>query len=152
MSISSFAGRGAGRVYMPSGSSTPRRREYSRAEALLVRGEYEGAIIAFETAILEDPTDPEPYLRIARLYRDRLEAPEEALQWFRRGLEEAEVSDGQEVLVRREMAELMINRLGEPRRAAPELARLAETFPDTGAGRWAREELAKIKEEMAREE
>jgi tetratricopeptide (TPR) repeat protein len=144
--------RGGSLIYMPSGSSTPRDREYSRAEALRVRGDYEGAIRAYEEA-LEDPRENgEAFLRIARIHRDHLDSPEEALLWFRRATEEAQLPRGKEILARKEMAELLIHRLGQPRRAAPELARLAETRKGTPEGEWAREELARIKEEMTRED
>jgi len=150
--VAAIAGRGAGVLYMPSGTSTPRRREYSAAEALAVRGEHEGAIIAYQAVIQEVPGDGEAYLRIARIYRDGLKKPEEALLWFRRAVTEAKLSKGQELLTRREMAEFLIHGLQEPKRAAPDLARLAEAYPDTRDGQWAKEELARIKEEMAREE
>jgi hypothetical protein len=100
--------------------------------------------------VLEAPEEGEPYLRVARLYRDRLEDLEEALRWFKRAIEEATLSKGQEILTRKEIAELLIHRMGEPRRAAPELARLTETYPETPDGQWAREELARIKDEMGR--
>ena len=150
--LTEIAARGAGRLHMPSGSSTPRRKGRSRAEALAVRGEYEAAIVAYQNAILDAPEDGEAYLSIARIYRDEVQNPEEALLWFRRGLTEAELSVGQEILTRREMAELLSHHLQEPRRAAPDLARLAETYPRTRAGEWAKEELARIKEEMAEED
>lgn len=152
MAVTGIAGRGAGRLYMPSGSSTPRRKEHSRAKAFAVRGEYEAAIVAYQDAILEAPEHGEAYLCIARIYRDVLKKPEEALLWFRRGLSDAELSEGQEILTRREMAELLSHHLQEPRRAAPDLARLAETYPRTRGGEWAKEELARIKEEMAGED
>ncbi len=41
---------------------------------------------------------------------------------------------------------------GSLRRAAPELARMAERFAGTDAGRWAAAELRTLKEEMGREE
>ncbi len=148
--IATTAGKGASLIHMPSGSSTPRTREYSRAEALAIRGEYQAAISAYQIAVLEAPEEGEPYLRIARLQRDELGDPEEALRWFKRATQEANLSKGQEILTRREMAELLIHGMDEPRRAAPELARLAETYPGTPDGRWAREELARIKEEMGR--
>jgi tetratricopeptide (TPR) repeat protein len=152
MVVAAIAGRGAGVLYMPSGSSTPRRREYSAAEALAVRGEFEGAILAYQAAIQEVPGDGEAYLRIARIYRDGMKKPEEALLWFRRAVTEAQLPKGQEILTRREMAEFLIHDLQEPRRAAPELARLAEAYPSTTDGKWAKEELARIKDEMARED
>lgn len=147
--VAGLAGQGVAFLYLPSGSSAPRRKEYSRAESLEARGEYEAAILAFQAAIVDAPKDGEPYLRIARIYRDGIKKPEEALRWFRRGLSEAEFSRSQEILTRREAAELLIHHLGEPARAAPDLARLAETYAGTPAGIWALEELARIKGEMA---
>jgi tetratricopeptide (TPR) repeat protein len=144
--------RTASLLHMPSGSSTPRRKEHSQAEALAVRGDFEAAIALYEEAIRDVPEDGEAYLRIARIHRDHLESPEEALHWFRRATDEAELPHGQEMLARREMAELLIHRLREPRRAAPDLARLAEAHEGKPEGDWAREELARIKEEMARGE
>ncbi len=152
MVVAAIAGRGAGVLYMPSGSSTPRRREFSAAEAQAVRGEYEGAILAYQAVIQEVPGDGEAYLRIARIYRDGTKEPEKALRWFRRAVEEAQLPTNLEILTRREMAEYLIHNLQEPKRAAPDLARLAEAYPDTRDGQWAKEELARIKEEMARED
>lgn len=139
----------AGTIYMPGGGGG-RRREYSLAESLVARGRYEDAVTAFELAVAEHPDDPVPYLRIARVSRDHLDAPERAARWFKRGRDESEMSDGQRRIVTRELIELY-RRVGEPTRAAPELARLAELFPDTREGRWAREELAEVKKMIADE-
>jgi len=152
MAVAGMAGRVVAFFFIPSGSPTLRKTEHSKAEALAVRGEFEAAIVAYQEAILDAPRDGEPYLRIARIYRDEVKKPEEALSWFRRGLTEAELSKGQEILTQREMAELLIHHLQEPRRAAPDLARLADAYPDAAVGKWAREELARIKEERVKGE
>jgi tetratricopeptide (TPR) repeat protein len=149
--LSHMAGRGASTVYMPSGSSTPRKKEYSRARALEVRGEYLEAIREYEGAIAASPEVSEPYLRVARMYRDELREVDLAIHWFRRAQREADLSTGETIRTHRELAELFLHYRGERRRAAPELARLADGFPDTPDGRWARKELADIKEEMAQE-
>ena len=149
--LAGVAGRGAGVLYNPSGRSTPRRQEFSRARSLEVRGEYEEALRAYEVAIMEAPLQAEPYLCIARLYRDELKDPGAAVDWFRKAQREARPSAGESVRVHRELAEIFLHVLREPRRAAPELARLAEGYPTTADGRWAATELALIKEELARE-
>jgi len=151
MGVANSAGKGAGVIYMPSGSSTPRRKEYSRAKSLEVRGEFAGAVRAYEVAILEDPRGAEPYLNIARLYRDQLKELDLSVQWFRRAQREANLSAGEAVRTHRELAEIFLHTLREPRKAAPELARLAESFPDTQDGKWAARELAEIKEGLVRE-
>lgn len=146
-----LVGKGAGTVYMPSGSSTPRKQEYSRAKALEIRGEYMEAVRAYEIAILDSPQAAEPYLRIARLFRDELKELDLAVHWFRRGQREAALSAGEAIRTHRELAEIFLHLRREPRRAAPELAKLAEGYPQTQDGKWAARELAGIKEEMARE-
>ena len=149
--IAAASGRGASALHLPSGATTPRKKEYSRAKALEVRGEYEAAIRAYEVEILDAPLAPEPYLRIARLFRDELKEVDSAVQWFRRAQREAALSPGESIRVYRELAEIFLHTRGEPRRAAPELARLADEYPHTPDGQWAARELAEIKEEMARE-
>lgn len=145
--------RGVGRagsvLYTPSGRTTPRKREYSLAESYVARGEHRAAVDAFEEAVLEDPTDPRPYLRIARIHRDELAAPEAAALWFKRALAEADTPAGVALLARKELVELYRVRMGEPRRAAPVLARIAEEAAGTPDGAWAAAELARIKAEMA---
>ncbi|MBM4183346.1 MAG: hypothetical protein FJ207_03870 [Gemmatimonadetes bacterium] len=69
--VASLSGRAAATLYNPTGGGTPRKRELSHAESLAARGLYDDAITAFSLAIAEDPTDPTPHLRIARIERDR---------------------------------------------------------------------------------
>ncbi len=151
MTVAHSAGKGASALYMPSGNSTPKKKEYSRAKALEIRGEYEEAIRAYELAILDAPDEGEPYLMIARLLRDEIKELDLAVHWFRRAQREAALSGGEAIRTHRELAEIFLHTRRDPRRAAPELARLAEAFPNTPDGQWAARELAEIKEEMAKE-
>ena len=118
----------------------------------MVHGRYRAAVEAFEVAVAEDPSDPTPYLRIARIHRDHLDELEAAASWFRRALRDADMPRGQAGLARRELVELFIHRLKEPARAAPELARMRDEWAGTPEGAWAAEELARIKEAMKEEE
>jgi tetratricopeptide (TPR) repeat protein len=149
--IAAASGKGAGALYMPSGSTTPRPKEYSRAKALEVRGQYEEAIRAYEVEILDFPQAAQPYLRIARLFRDEIKDLEAAVRWFKRAQEEAKLSPGEAIRCQRELAEIFLHTLQEPRKAAPELARLAGAYPGTPDGEWAEKELASIKAEMEME-
>ncbi len=144
-----LSGRAASKIYHPSGSSTPRRREYSQAESFAARGDPEAAITAFELAIAEDGSDPTPYLRIARLYRDELKRFDNAAAWFKRALRDARMPAGTATLTRRELLELYEGKMGDPEKAAPMLARMAEELRETEEGDWAREELARIKRLIA---
>lgn len=142
------AGAAAGTLHAPSGSNTPHAREHSHAESLVVRGYYREAVEVFEKAIAEEPADPTPYLRVARIQRDDLGDLEAAARWFRRALREPELTPGREALARRELVELYVHRMGEAARATPELARMAEELAGTEDGEWAARELARIKAAM----
>lgn len=145
------AGRVGSTLYTPSGRSTPHKREHSLAESYVARELFDEAIAAFELAIAEDPTDPTPYLRIARVHRDRLHDDEGAAQWFKRMLAESHAEPGIVLLARKELIELYDVRMGQPRRAAPLLARIAEEAGGTPEGAWAAEELRRVKERIADE-
>lgn len=78
----SLAGRSAGAFLLPSGSSTPSAATYSQADALIMREKYQEAGRLLEDAVLDDPNNPEPYLRLVRLYRDQLKDPTRAEEWL----------------------------------------------------------------------
>lgn len=146
--IGETAGRAAGSLYFSSGSSTPSAREYSLAESLIVRGRIPEAVEELEKASARYPADPDPALRLARLLRDRTETPEAAVRWFRAAIERSTNDAGAHIGALREIIELHTHVLGTPRRALPDLARLAAQHPDTAAARWARSEIAEIRAAM----
>lgn len=150
--ITNSAGSAGSTLYNPSGKTTPPKRQYSQAEAMVVQGRYEDGITAFELAVSEDATDPTPYLRIARVYRDHLDRHEDAVRWFRRALRESVIPQGIALLARKELVELYTHRLGQPERALPELARMASEFEGTDEGRWASGHYADIKARMSNPE
>jgi tetratricopeptide (TPR) repeat protein len=135
-----------GVIHNPSGKSTPVVREYSYPESLAIRGRYEDAIDAYQVCCTDYPDDPEPYVRIARIYRDNLGQFEEAILWFKRARSEAAVSKGQELLASQEIIEIYTGKLNLPERAIPELARLAEKYAGEPAGDTAKHELARLRE------
>jgi tetratricopeptide (TPR) repeat protein len=147
--IERSAGSLFGKIYNPSAVATPRRREYSRAESLKARGHYEQAIEAYEVALSEFPDDPEPYVRIARIYRDQLHEFDQALHWFTRARSDAIVDGPREVAIAREIIEVYENSLGMPKRAIPELARLADRFAGDEVGEWAKGEIGRLKSSVS---
>ena len=149
--VSEVMGGGAKVIYSPSGRSTPQDRDYSRAEALAVRGHYDDAVAVYEVAISELPSDPEPYLKIATLLTEKVNDLERAAVWLQRALKEAELSGKWETVLVRELTDLYRHRVGSPARAAPLLAKFAERYEGTPDGEWAREELAHVKRLMADE-
>ena len=142
------AGRAAGTIHNPSGSSTPHEHEYSQAEAMVAQGDYRNAATLYRGYIDADPTDAEACLRLARLLRDHLRRYDEAARWYRAARQRGEPSSRGELVITRELIELALNQQHDPPRAAPELARLVERFPGTPEAGWAREELAEIRKRV----
>ncbi|MFQ5702962.1 MAG: hypothetical protein ACE5HT_02975 [Gemmatimonadales bacterium] len=142
------AGSVAGTIYHPSGKSAPPKREYSYPESLAARGHYEDAVTAYQLCCADYPDDPEPYVRIGRIYRDELENYQEALFWFKRARSEATVGKGRELLITQEIIEIYTRKLDTPRKAIPELARLVDRFPDDPAAARAKEEIRRLRETM----
>jgi len=141
----------SGRYLGLTGDTTPPRREYSAPQSLVARGRYEEAAAAWEIAAAESGGDPEPYLALARLFRDHLGQPEEAAAWFRRARRDATLPPGHDLLVSQELIELYRGRLGQPQRAIPELARICERFPGTPNAAAAEGELAALRAQIANE-
>ncbi|GBD32070.1 hypothetical protein HRbin33_01032 [bacterium HR33] len=148
LALSEGAGALMGKIYHPSGKSTPRRPEYSDAQALVLRGLFQEAIDCYQGYAAEYSSDPEPCAAIARIYRDHLGQYQEAVSWFRRARLAQDVTAAQEILFTREIIETYISKLGEPRRAIPELARLADRFAGTREGELAKQELKRLREQL----
>jgi hypothetical protein len=140
-----------GQIYNPSGKSTPVVREYSHGQSLAARGLYLEAIDAYEADCAEFPDDPEPCFRVARLYLKELKRYEDAIAWFKRARGAGAIDAGRELLATQEIVDIYVHKLKEPRRAMPELARLADRFPGTPAAGWAAEQLRLARERIAEE-
>jgi len=85
--------------------------DYSCAEALAVRGHYDDAIAAYQEAIDEVLSDPEPYLRIARLLTDKVSDPEKVAVWLQRAIQETELPGSSEMVLVRELTEFYRHRI-----------------------------------------
>jgi hypothetical protein len=145
-SIFSHGAAAVARVMLePSGSSTPDRPEFSLAESLVVRGRLREAADEYLAATMARPKDPEPCIRLARLYRDGMGRPTEAMIWFERACERASGTQVEQSATR-ELVDLLCHRLEAPRRALPVLARQAERHAGTAFGEWARRVHAEIKD------
>ena len=150
--LSRAAGDAAATFYMPSGSSTPGDRQYSLAQSLAVRGKFDEAAAEYERCSLLYPTDPEPCMRLARLYRDELQRYDDAILWFKRASAIPSVPPGTDVAATRELIEVYTHRLRQPAAALPHMARLAARHPATPAGEWAKRELALAREQLRAEQ
>ena len=139
------------KTLLPTGTSTAYKRQYSDAEARAARGEHEAAVVAYARYVMEDPADPEPYFRIARIYRSEIQDFEQAVHWYRRARQEATMDPGRDLQATQELVEIYIHKLKQPRKAIPELARLVERYPHTPPARAATEELVRLRSLLASE-
>jgi signal transduction histidine kinase len=146
------AGSAAASVYFSSGSSTPAVRQYSLADSMIARARFDEAAAELQRAAARHVDDPEPCLRLARLLRDHLQRHDEAVTWFRQAVSRRGCDAATEIAASRELIEIYTHRLRTPRRALPDLARLAAKHPATPAGEWARRELHEIKRALREEE
>ena len=126
------------------GASPP---DYSYADSLVARGLYDGAVEAYREAA-ERSGSPEPLIRAARVLRDQLRQHDRAVETLREVRAHPAGGAALEELVTREIVEIFVARTGEPARALPELARLAERHPDTPGGAWAKRRMAELRAEL----
>lgn len=129
------------------GWSGTRGSDYSHPEALAKRGDVEGAAEIYKEAIWMNRRDPLPYLRLARI-RTRMGVHGEAVDLLRTALQVARLSTQEEAMVVRQIHEICSTQLGDPGRAAPDLARYLERQPEGEHRDWARRELSYIKERI----
>lgn len=147
LGIVELSGAAAARVYGGS-PSTVSHPDFSYADSLAARGLYDGAVAAYRNAAEESPETPEPLLRAARVLRDALERYPEAVELLREARAHPSADERFDELVTREIVEIHVNRLDEPARALPELARLIERYPDSPGAEWARRRIAELRTQV----
>lgn len=112
------AGRLMGRIHAPSGSSTPSRHGFSQADALILRERFADAATLLEHHAIDEPHDPEAYLRLARLHRDHLRDDRRALEWFAHARATGRLTPGEARIVADEVAALEARRVHSTREGA----------------------------------
>lgn len=123
------------------------RPEYSQAETLVIRGAYAGAVRLYAAAADENPADPEPLIRGARVLRDHSAAYASAADWLRRA-RERKLTTEQDITIARELIELYVGRLDQTAKALPELARLRDRYPDTRTAEWAANRMGQLRAQV----
>lgn len=128
-----------------STGSIPYTPTWSAEDALVARGDYQGAAEAFRRHVEADPLGVAPALRLAELYRNHLHDPAEAERWYleaRRRARNPGVAANQLIDLYRAS--------GNRGRLMAELARFAASHAESDAGRAARKELQLLKESPLR--
>jgi hypothetical protein len=142
-------GDGAGAVakafIQPSGDSTPYEQTFSYQEAMIMKGDIDGALESFEVIIAEQPGLVAPRLRAAEHYAKGNRNPKRAAELFREVRDIPDVPVRDAVYSSSRLVDLYDGPLDEPGRAVVELRRIIERYPGTDMAKHARTALPALK-------
>jgi hypothetical protein len=142
--------RGAGDTFaafiQPSGAGSY-ERQYSREDALVMRGDVEGALASYEEIILEAPGDPQPRIRAADLcaksgLRERAETLYRSVQRLPR------VAATDDIYASNRLVDLYLAWPGHETNGLRELRRLIDTYPESDVAERARAGLVNLKSQL----
>jgi tetratricopeptide (TPR) repeat protein len=144
--VSHGAGKMFGEFIQPSGAGSY-ERQYSHEDALVMRGDVEGALTSYERIILEAPDDPQPRIRAADLYaksgmRERAEILLRAVQRLPR------VAPRDDIYASNRLVDLYLAWPGHETKGLRELRRLIDTYPETDVAERARAGLVNLKSQL----
>lgn len=141
------------RLFFPKSVGAETSPAYlSRVRSLSERGEFELAHVVLEEALAKNPSDHHALLGLSRLYgKGAFPDEEKSLEYLRAAIDSGGLGVETEALKRRQLSERLLEG-PEPKRAAPELARLADGFAGSPHAAWAVRELAVLKRQMQDEE
>ena len=132
------------RLIWPSGNSTPYTPTWSAEQAKVARGDIEGALVGYGSAMRLHPTDPDLRFRVAEvLYRST--TPEQSEKYFKEARTLAGDDRGRELYATQRLIDLYLGPLGDKVRALVELRRVVERFPGTSEAAAARKVLMEMK-------
>ena len=138
------SGRAAQSVYMPSAKGSY-VTQHSHIDALEARGDYAGAVDAWERVAIAQPGNPWPLIRAGELYLRTLNDPSLALDRFRGARDIPGITREHHVYVSQKIIDLYLGPLGDQGRALVELRQFVEVHAGTREGTLAREALARLK-------
>lgn len=144
--VSHGAGAAFREFIQPSGAGSY-ERQYSREDAMVMRGDVGGALASYEQIILETPNDPQVRLRAAELYaksgqRERAESLYRSVQRLPR------ISRSTDVVASNRLVDLYLAWPGHETRGLRELRRLIDTYPETDVAQRARAGLVNLKSQL----
>jgi hypothetical protein len=145
ISMSEGAGGMFGAFIQPNHS--PHERQYSYQDAMVMRGDVDGALASYEEIILKAQDDPQPRIRAADLcaksqLRERAEALFRAVQRL------PNVSPKDDIYASNRLVDLYLVWPGHETKGLRELRRLIDTYPETDVADRARAGLANLKSQL----
>jgi hypothetical protein len=126
-------------LLFPSGSRD--RPNCARAEALASLGNYDAAQQEFQRQIAKFPTDPFPRIRFAHMLRTGPRRYELAAEVLQQVLQMRRLDFANETAATRDLAELYVHGLRQPKRGVLILLKYSERHPNQTGAAWARRRL-----------
>jgi len=144
--LSHGAGRVFGEFIQPSAAGSY-ERQYSHEDALVMRGDVQGALASYEKIIAEAPNDVQPRIRAAELcakskMRERAEGLYRAVQRLPR------LSAKDDIYASNRLVDLYLAWPGHEKKGLRELRRLIDTYPETEVAERARAGLVNLKSQL----
>jgi hypothetical protein len=121
--------------------------EHSEIQTLEVRGDFKGAVSAWEAVSIAEPGNPWPLVRSAELYADKLGDPATAVERFRLARSLPDMKPELRRYTSQKVIDLLLGPLNDKGRAMVELRMLIDQYPDSREAVGAREALRKLKGE-----
>ena len=153
--VGSGMGEGAGvamkAFVQPSGDSTPYEQTFSYQEAMIMRGDMDGALESYEAIIMEQPTLVSARLAAAEHYARGNRNPARAAELFREVRAVPGVPLRDAIYSSSRLVDLYYGPLADPGRALVELRRIIELYPSSAVAKHARSALPALKARLERE-
>jgi len=144
--LSHGAGKAFSEFIQPTATGSY-ERQYSREDAMVMRGDVGGALTSYEEIILEAPADAQPRLRAAELYA-KSGLRERAEELYRSVQRLPHVKGQDDVFASNRLVDLYLAWPGHETKGLRELRRLIDTYPETEVAERARAGLVNLKSRL----
>lgn len=145
----SSSGRLAQTIYAPVAAGSYAQTN-SHIDALEAKGDYKGAVAAWEAVAVSQPRNPWPLIRAGELYARILNEPAMALDRFRQARDVPGIMPEHHRYASQKIVDLYLGPLGDEGRALVELRRLIDAHPGTREAEGAKLALTRLKESRGR--
>ena len=120
--------------------------EHSEIDALEARGDFRGAVSAWDAVAVAEPGNPWPLLRSADLYARALGDPAMAIERFRLARALPGAKSGLRLYASQKIIDLLLGPLDDTGRGMVELRMLIDRYPESREAQGARQALRSLKE------
>lgn len=140
------SGRAAQVIYAPAAAGRY-ADTHSNIDALEARGDFRGAVNAWEAVAVSEPSNPWPLIRAGELYLRALAEPATAVERFRHATGLPGISPEQHRYASQKVIDLYLGPLRDEGRAMVEMRRLIDHHPQSREAEGARAAIRRLKSE-----